>query len=92
MSSIEALGVLEQNQSNPFRSSTQIGFRIRQTSWTRLTVYDVQGREVKTLVDRQLEPGAYTETFDARDLPAGVYWVRMDAGSFSDSKKMTLLR
>ena len=84
--------VLEQNQSNPFRSRTQIAFRIPQTSWTRLTVYDVQGREVQRLVDRQLEPGAYSETFEARDLPAGIYWVRMEAGGFTDSKKMTLVR
>jgi len=83
---------LQQNRSNPFRSSTEIAFRIPQASWTSLIVYDVQGREVQRLVDRRLEPGAYRETFDARDLPAGVYWVRMQADGFDDAKKMTLLR
>jgi hypothetical protein len=83
---------LQQNQSNPFRSSTQIAFRIPHASWTSLIVYDVQGREVQRLVDRRLEPGVYRETFNARDLPAGVYWVRMQADGFHDAKKMTLLR
>ncbi|HET9888098.1 MAG TPA: hypothetical protein VFR10_11340, partial [bacterium] len=83
---------LEQNQANPFRSSTEIAFRIPRSSWTSLIVYDVQGREVQRLLDRQLEPGVYRETFDGRNLPAGVYWVRMQAGGFHDAKKMTLLR
>jgi hypothetical protein len=84
--------LLEQNKSNPFRSSTEIAFRIPRTSWTRLSVYDVAGREVRRLIDRQMAPGQYSETFDAADLPAGVYWVRMQAGDFTGSKKMTLVR
>jgi len=84
--------MLQQNKSNPFRSSTEIAFRIPRTSWTRLTVYDVQGREVRRLVDREMAPGAYSETFAASDLPAGVYWVRMQAGDFTGARKMILLR
>jgi hypothetical protein len=83
--------VLEQSP-NPFRFSTEIAFRIPRASWTRLTVYDVQGREVQRLVDRELPPGAYTETFNAAHLPAGMYVVRMEAGAFEDSKKMLLVR
>jgi hypothetical protein len=57
-----------------------------------LTVYDMLGREVATLVDKTLAPGVYTTQFDAGGLPSGVYYYRMIAGQFSQTKRLTLVK
>jgi hypothetical protein len=57
-----------------------------------LKVYDVLGREVATLVDRELAPGSYQIQFDGSNLPSGVYIVRLIAGSYSESRKMLLIK
>ena len=62
-----------------------------------LRIFDASGRVVRTLLDGNTEPGAYATIWDGRDetdtrLPSGVYFARMDAGSFSAVSKMTLLR
>jgi len=57
-----------------------------------LKIYDVLGKEVRTLVNKKQSPGNYQVQFDASGLPSGVYIYRIEAGSFSQSKKMMLLR
>jgi GH35 family endo-1,4-beta-xylanase len=83
---------LEQNFPNPFNPSTIIRYRIVKTVKVTLKVYDVLGREIKTLVNRVQTPGQYTATFDARNFASGVYLYRIRAGNFIEAKKLLLLK
>ena len=83
---------LEQNYPNPFNPSTTISFDVPKQSHLRLAIYDVLGRQVKTLVDEEKNPGRYSVTFDASNLPSGVYLYRLEAGSFSEVRKMVVVR
>ncbi len=83
---------LSQNYPNPFNPSTQIEFNLQQAGLVRLTVYDLLGREVKTLVNRGLSAGTHTFTFDANGLSSGVYFYRLDASGQTLTRKMTLLK
>lgn len=83
---------LEQNYPNPFNPATRIGFRISNFGFVSLKVYDVLGREVRTLVNEVKKPGSYEVRFDAGGLSSGVYFYRIQAGSYSAIKKMMLIR
>ncbi|MCZ7602035.1 MAG: T9SS type A sorting domain-containing protein [Melioribacteraceae bacterium] len=88
---------LSQNYPNPFNPSTTIKFTVpsdvkRETSITKLVVYDILGREIKTLVNEVKAPGTYEVTFNASQLASGVYFYRLQSGSFIKTKKMVLLR
>ena len=83
---------LKQNYPNPFNPTTVISFDISQRSYVKLVVYDVLGREVKTLVDEEKSPGRYSVTFNASNLPSGVYFYRITAGSFVQTKKLMLVK
>jgi hypothetical protein len=83
---------LEQNFPNPFNPATEIRFALPVTSMARLTVYNVIGQEIAVLAEGMHSAGVHTVTFDASQLPAGVYFYRLEAGSFSDIRKMLLLK
>lgn len=83
---------LSQNYPNPFNPSTVIKFALAKSAFTTLTVYDVLGREVRTLVDERLGPGYYEVNFNANDLVNGVYFYRIKAGNFTETKKLVLLK
>lgn len=83
---------LKQNYPNPFNPVTNISYSVPGSSQIRLTVIDVLGREVKTLVRGYREAGTYHYSFDASDLPSGVYFYLLQSGEFSMSKKMILLK
>ena len=83
---------LEQNYPNPFNPSTQINFNVANRSNVKLTVFDILGREVATLVDKEMMPGKYNVVFDAGDLPAGIYFYKIQAGKYSQTNKMILLK
>ena len=83
---------LEQNYPNPFNPSTTIQFAVASQAKVRVIVFDVSGREVATLVDERLPPGVYKVIFEGSDLANGVYFYRLDAGEFSQTKKLTLLK
>jgi photosystem II stability/assembly factor-like uncharacterized protein len=83
---------LWQNFPNPFNPATTICFQLSAISWISVKVYDVLGREVATLVDELHLPGTYSVRWDASDLPSGVYFCRMRAGSFVETKKLLLLK
>jgi len=83
---------LEQNYPNPFNPTTDIGFEIADFGLVRLSVYDLLGGEVAVLVNEKKGPGRYRVQFDARNLASGVYFYRLDAGSFTSVKKLVLLR
>ncbi len=84
--------VLEQNNPNPFNPSTNIRFSITQASLVSLTVYDILGKEVATLVNEYLEPGTYTSSFRAQSLSSGLYFYRLQSGNSVETKKMSLLK
>ena len=80
------------NYPNPFNPSTVIGYQLAVNSPVTIKVYDVLGREVMTLVNERQTAGDHSVKFDARNLPSGVYFYRLNAGSFSDTKKLLLLK
>ncbi|MBZ0198380.1 MAG: T9SS type A sorting domain-containing protein [Ignavibacteriaceae bacterium] len=89
--------ILYQNYPNPFNPSTTIKYSIpkrvnSQSSIVNLKVYDVLGREITTLINKELAPGNYEVEFNASSLASGVYFYRLEAGSFIQTKKMILLR
>ena len=87
------LGIrLDQNYPNPFNPSTAIRWTMDAGSETHLAVYDVLGREVAVLVDGWMPAGSHSVTFDATDLPSGVYVYRMIAGGQTLQRKLTLIR
>jgi photosystem II stability/assembly factor-like uncharacterized protein len=83
---------LFQNYPNPFNPKTDFGFRIVDFGLVTLKVYDVLGREVATIVNEVLPPGHYSRTWDASGAASGIYLYKMRAGSFSETKKMMLIR
>ena len=83
---------LEQNYPNPFNPSTRIRFRVANSEFVELKVFDILGREVAKLVNEELKPGSYEVAWDAIGLASGVYLYRLQAGDFVETKKLLLLR
>jgi mannosyl-glycoprotein endo-beta-N-acetylglucosaminidase len=84
---------LYQNYPNPFNPTTSIRYEINSTQLVELTVYNVLGKEVAALVNREQNPGTYSVTFDASSLSSGVYFYVLKAGSdFVQTRKMILLK
>ncbi|MCJ7554712.1 MAG: T9SS type A sorting domain-containing protein, partial [Ignavibacteriaceae bacterium] len=83
---------LGQNYPNPFNPSTTINFALPQTSNVVLKVYDVLGREVATLLNGEKAAGNYEVNFDASQFASGMYIYTLQAGNFSTSKKMMLMK
>jgi len=83
---------LMQNYPNPFNLSTTIRYDIPEDCRVILTVYDLLGREGRTLAAGGREAGTYVIPFDATNLPSGVYFYRIEAGRFREARKMMLLR
>jgi hypothetical protein len=84
--------VLKQNYPNPFNPGTHISWRSPMGSWQTLKVYDLLGREVATLVDEYKRAGSYQIEFDASGLPSGIYFYKLQAGSFIQTKKMIVIK
>ncbi|MCH8032748.1 MAG: T9SS type A sorting domain-containing protein [Bacteroidetes bacterium] len=84
--------VLEQNYPNPFNPSTIIRYQIAEKSNVILTVYNSIGKEISTLLNEVKPKGTFTIEFDGNNLPSGIYYLRLQAGNFIDTKKMVLLR
>jgi hypothetical protein len=83
---------LSQNYPNPFNPVTQISYALPEAGYVTLKVYDVLGGEVATLVDEFKEAVYYEATWDATNIPSGVYFYKLNAGSFTSVRKMILLR
>jgi hypothetical protein len=84
--------VLEQNYPNPFNPTTVIAYQLPVTSMVSLKVYDMLGREVAILINKQQQAGRYAYTLNALNWASGVYFYRLQAGNFVQSKKMLLLK
>ena len=83
---------LSQNYPNPFNPGTNIVFRIANPGLVTLKIFDMDGREVQTLVNKSLQPGSYEATWDASNMPSGVYFYRLKSGSFDQTNKMVLVK
>ena len=83
---------LYQNYPNPFNPSTHISYQLQESVFVKLRVYDILGREVKTLVNKYQNAGNYSVQFDASNLPSGAYFYRLEAGTYHDIKKLLLLK
>ena len=83
---------LPQNCPNPFERKTNLQFTIYSLQFTILKVYDMMGNEIATLLDEKLLPGEYDVEFDATGLPCGIYFFRLQAGNYSETRKMVLIR
>jgi hypothetical protein len=83
---------LSQNYPNPFNPSTEIRFTLPQATHVKLTVYNVAGQVVATLIDADAPAGFHAVRLDASTLASGVYFYKMTTGNFTQTKKMTLLK
>lgn len=81
-----------QNYPNPFNPVTTFAYSVPTRARVSIIIYDVSGREVRTLVDEEVEPGFHQTLLHATGLPSGVYFVRMVSGRFTDTRKITLLK
>jgi len=83
---------LQQNYPNPFNPSTTISFTLPATMNVRLTVYDLLGQKIATLVNGRLSGGKHQVTFDAADLPTGVYLYQLSGNGITQTRRMVLLK
>jgi len=83
---------IDQNYPNPFNPSTKIKFSIPQSEQVVINVFNIQGELIKSLVDRVIEAGNYQIIFDGSGLASGMYLYRIQAGSFIETNKMTLIK
>ena len=81
---------LLQNFPNPFNPVTTIRYLLPQQSQVLLVLYDITGRRVKTLVDRVQPPGAYSVQLDASGLSSGIYFYRIQAGTYTQTRKLVV--
>ena len=83
---------LHQNYPNPFNPETNITFDLLEGGLTSVKVFDLMGREVVTLVNRDLNAGRHTISFDASGLPSGVYLYKLNVNGFEAQNRMLLLK
>jgi hypothetical protein len=84
--------LLEQNYPNPFNPTTNISFSLQSKGFVSLKVFDLLGREVATIVSEEMSAGSYSRTWNAATISSGVYFYRLQEGSFIKTKKLILLR
>jgi len=84
--------VLSQNFPNPFNPATTIRYSIPIQSRVTIKVFDILGKEINTLIDEEKEQGVYTVRFDTSNLSSGIYFYKLQSGSFVETKKMILMK
>ena len=83
---------LDQNYPNPFNPTTHFGFRIAEFGFVTLSVYDLLGREVATLINEEKHTGAYSVTWNAVGFSSGTYFYRLQVGNFTSTRRMVLVK
>ena len=83
---------LYQNYPNPFNPVTKINYELPNDGKVKLMIYDVLGREIKTLVNEVKQAGKYTVEFNGHNFASGVYFYRIESGKFTDVKRMVLVK
>jgi hypothetical protein len=92
ISNIPKTFAVAQNYPNPFNPSTVIKYQLPKTSFVTIKVFDVLGKEVSSLVNEQKEPGYYEAVFEGSKLSSGLYFYKIEAGDFVETKKMMLIK
>jgi hypothetical protein len=90
-SAVNSFG-LDQNYPNPFNPSTKIRYSVQAAEFVTLKIFDILGREIKTLVNENKPAGTYEVDFNAANIPSGIYFYNLTAGNFTDVKKMMVLK
>jgi hypothetical protein len=80
------------NYPNPFNPMTTLKYDLSAKGHVRLSVFNILGQEVAVLLDAQKEAGSYSIQFNAAQIASGVYFYRMEAGSYAETRKMLLLK
>ncbi len=83
---------LEQNFPNPFNPTTSIKYSIPKSGWVRLAVFNLLGQEVALIFEGEQQPGTYEVSFEKADLPTGIYFYRLNAPDFTETKKMVITK
>lgn len=83
---------LFQNYPNPFNPETKMRFMIKESGFVSLKVFDVEGKEIESLVQNNLRQGTYEVTFDGKNLASGTYFYKLIAGNYSQTKSMVLIK
>lgn len=83
---------LEQNYPNPFNPTTVISYQLSVNSDMKLSIFDVLGREVATLVNEKKPAGSYTVQWNAAGMPSGTYFYKIQAGKYTETKKLVLIK
>jgi hypothetical protein len=84
--------ILHQNHPNPFNPNTIIEYAVPKERLVKIQVFDILGKEVQTLVNDNLSAGYYKINFNTSGLPSGIYFYRLQAGPFVETKKMVLMK
>jgi len=83
---------LFQNYPNPFNPESKIKIQISRTSNVKLVVYDILGKELETLINKQINPGTYEVNFDGSNYPSGLYFYQLTVDGYGETKSMVLLK
>ncbi|MGB5288813.1 MAG: T9SS type A sorting domain-containing protein, partial [Ignavibacteriaceae bacterium] len=83
---------ISQNYPNPFNPSTTIKYSIPQASFVKIKVYNTLGQVIAELVNQEIQIGNHEVSFDARNLTSGIYFYRIEAGNFVETRKMILIK
>ena len=83
---------ISQNYPNPFNPITKISYQLKTSSQVTLKIYDLLGRDVETLINKEMAAGYHDVTFDASSFPSGVYIYKLTTGNFTETKKMILVK
>ncbi|MEJ2051863.1 MAG: T9SS type A sorting domain-containing protein, partial [Calditrichota bacterium] len=83
---------IDQNYPNPFNPTTKIKFALPKSAPTKIIIYDLLGREIQTLINKELEAGYHDIDLDASNLTSGIYFYRIQSGEFVSTKKMMLMK
>ena len=89
--------VLSQNYPNPFNPLTNIQFTLKKNAQVKINVYNMLGQKVKTLVNRKMTAGSHIVAWDGQDnngnkMASGIYYYRLESGSFNKARKMVMLK
>ena len=83
---------LRQNYPNPFNPATSLKYALPEAAHVRVFIYDILGRRVETLIDKNQQAGYYEITWNASDKTSGIYFARLETEEFSETIKMILLK
>jgi hypothetical protein len=83
---------LRDNYPNPFNPATVIEYQLSSASYVKLIVYDMYGKEIKTLVNENESAGTYRTSFDGTNLSSGIYFYRLETEGYRETKKMILVK